>query len=173
MSDVTDRQPVVVAERPTHGEPRPFHFPRFESAALSNGLGLITVHLPGRALVSGTLMLPTGAVDEPPEQGGVTALMARALTEGTKHRDAIQLTEAAERLGASLHAEAGWSAVLRVPARRSEEDMVLELVEGDGVVIHPGFFFDFAHEAYLVASLLPDPGEFREGVRRVLERVDV
>ena len=112
---------TVVAERPTHGEPRPYHFPNFERHQLDNGLGLITVHLPGRALVTATLVLPEGAVDEPPEQAGVTALMARALTEGTAHHDAIELTEAAERLGASLHAEAGWDGLsisVDVPAER-------------------------------------------------------
>ena len=72
-----------------------------------------------------------------------------------------------------LHADAGWSAVLRVPATRSEEDLVLTLLDEDGVVVHPGFFFDFAHEAFLVVSLLPEPDHFAEGVRRILERVDV
>ena len=124
----------VVAERPTHGEPRPFNFPRFERAQLSNGLGLITVHLPGRALVSASLVLPAGAVDEPPELGGVTSLMARALTEGTRHHDAIGLTEAAERLGASLHAEAGWDGLsisVDVPGERLSQ--ALELVAEVGM----------------------------------------
>lgn len=115
------RQPVVVADRPTHGEPRPYHFPRFERHELSNGLGLIPVHLPSRALVTASLVLPSGAVDEPAELGGVTSLMARALTEGTAKHDAIGLTEAAERLGASLHAEAGWDGLsisVEVPAER-------------------------------------------------------
>jgi zinc protease len=119
---------VVVAERPTHGEPRPFHFPKFETSELSNGLGLITVHLPGRALVSASLILPAGAVDEPPEQGGVTSLMARAMTEGTKRHDAIGLTEAAERLGASLHAEAGWDGLsisVDVPGERLSQALEL------------------------------------------------
>jgi hypothetical protein len=40
------------------------------------------------------------------------------------------------------------------------------------VVVYPGFFFDFPREAYLVVSLLPEPAQFHEGVRRVLERVD-
>jgi aspartate/methionine/tyrosine aminotransferase len=71
-----------------------------------------------------------------------------------------------------LPVEAGWSAVLRVPAIRSEEAIAIDLVERDGIVVHPGFFFDFAREAYLVISLLPDPAVFRDGVRRVLERVD-
>lgn len=118
---MTDRQSVVVAERPTPGTPRPFHFPRFERRELSNGLSVIAVHLPGRALVTASLVVPSGAVDEPASQAGVTSLMARALTEGTKHHDAIGLTEAAERLGASLHAEAGWdgmSVSIDVPGER-------------------------------------------------------
>ena len=68
-----------------------------------------------------------------------------------------------------LPSEAGWSAVLRVPSTRSEEDLVLELL-GDGVLVHPGFFFDFAHESFLVVSLLPETTVFTDGVRRVMER---
>ena len=120
---------IVVADRPQHGEPRPFQFPRVERRELANGLGLIAVNLPGRALVTASLVLPTGAVDEPPEQGGVTSLMARALTEGTKRRDAIELTEASERLGASIHAEAGWDGMsisAEVPGERLSK--ALELV---------------------------------------------
>ena len=71
-----------------------------------------------------------------------------------------------------LSAEAGWSAVLRVPSTRSEEDLVVDLLERDGVLVHPGFFFDFSHEAFIVVSLLPEPQAFAEGMRRVMERAD-
>src|SRR4029078_9623291 len=89
---------IVIADRPTHGEPRPYQFPKFEQGQLPNGLGLITIDLPGRALITASLVLPSGAVDEPDELGGVTSLMARAMTEGTAKRDAIELNEASERL---------------------------------------------------------------------------
>jgi predicted Zn-dependent peptidase len=118
---MNEARPVVVADRPTHGEPRPYQFPRFKREELSNGLGLIAVHLPGRQLVTASLVLASGAVDEPAELAGVTSLMARALTEGTARHDAVALTEAAERLGASLHAEAGWDGLsisVEVPAER-------------------------------------------------------
>ena len=69
-----------------------------------------------------------------------------------------------------LPSEAGWSAVLRVPSMRTEEDLVVEMLEHDGVLVHPGFFFDFPQESFLVVSLLPDRPGFVEGVRRVLER---
>jgi hypothetical protein len=69
-----------------------------------------------------------------------------------------------------LAADAGWSAVVRVPSTRAEEELVLQLVERDDVLVHPGYFFDFQREAFLVVSLLPEPAAFAEGVRRVLER---
>jgi zinc protease len=125
---MTTERAIVVPDRPTHGEPRPFHFPRFDRQELSNGLGLIAVHLPGRALVTASLVLPSGAVDEPAEQAGATSLMARALTEGTAHHDAVELTEASERLGASLHAEAGWDGLsisVEVPAERLSPALAL------------------------------------------------
>jgi hypothetical protein len=70
-----------------------------------------------------------------------------------------------------LHGDGGWSAVLRIPATRAEEQLVLELLDKDDVLVHPGYFFDFAHEAFLVVSLLPPPAEFDEGLRRVMKRV--
>ena len=69
-----------------------------------------------------------------------------------------------------LHADGGWSAVLRVPSTRSEEDLVLDLLERDGVLVHPGYFFDFPHEAFVVVSLLPEQRQFADGIEKVLER---
>jgi hypothetical protein len=61
--------------------------------------------------------------------------------------------------------------VLRVPATRTEEERVTRLVEERDVLVHPGYFFDFPREAFLVLSLLPPPAEFAEGVARVLADV--
>jgi aspartate/methionine/tyrosine aminotransferase len=59
-----------------------------------------------------------------------------------------------------------------VPATRTEEDLVVDLIDRDGVLVHPGFFFDFPYEAFVVISLLAETQAFVEGLRRVLERVD-
>ncbi|HYV19610.1 MAG TPA: pyridoxal phosphate-dependent aminotransferase [Verrucomicrobiae bacterium] len=67
--------------------------------------------------------------------------------------------------------DGGWSAVLRVPAIRSEEELVLLLLQQDGVLVHPGFFFDFPREAYLVVSLLAESGQFRAGLESIFRRV--
>jgi alanine-synthesizing transaminase len=70
-----------------------------------------------------------------------------------------------------LRAEGGWYGVLQVPSFGSEEDLVVALVERDGVIVHPGYFFDFPRESYLIVSLLPPEGVFASGVDRVLRRV--
>jgi alanine-synthesizing transaminase len=67
-----------------------------------------------------------------------------------------------------LQADGGWYAVLRVPAIASEEDLVLSLLVGDGVLTHPGYFFDFQGGAHLVVSLLSPAAAFREGIARIL-----
>lgn len=71
-----------------------------------------------------------------------------------------------------LPPEGGWSAVLRVPATESEEALVLRLLHDVNVLVHPGFFFDFSTEAYLVVSLLPDPVVFDEAMGRVLAAIE-
>lgn len=71
-----------------------------------------------------------------------------------------------------LGAEGGWSAVLRVPATEDEESLVLRLLAEHHVLVHPGYFFDFESEAFLVLSLLPEPGEFVRGIERILSAVE-
>jgi len=66
-----------------------------------------------------------------------------------------------------LRSEGGWSAVIQVPAIEEEEDLVIRLL-AEGVLTHPGYFFDFPREAYLVVSLLPDPNVFADAARGVL-----
>jgi hypothetical protein len=68
----------------------------------------------------------------------------------------------------ALPAAGGWSAVLRLPATLPEEERACRLLERDGVLVHPGFFFDFPREAYLVVSLLPRPEAFDRGVALLL-----
>jgi len=107
--------------RPAPGTPKEYHFPGFRRERLPNGLTVLASHLPGRPLLAAQLLLEGGAAAEPPARAGVTSLAAEALSEGTEQRDAIEFVEASERLGASLHASAGWetmSVTLDVPRRR-------------------------------------------------------
>ena len=69
-----------------------------------------------------------------------------------------------------LPAEGGWSAVIRVPRMRTDEELALALLER-GVVVQPGYFFDFP-EGYLVVSLLTREEVFAEGVQRIASSLD-
>jgi hypothetical protein len=108
----------IVAERPVPGHPRAYEFPATRRTQLGNGLRVAVVPMPGRALVSASLVIRSGASDEPAELGG--AVLGRALSgHGGPRRDrADRGGGAARRLA---HAEAGWdatSAGLDVPASR-------------------------------------------------------
>ncbi len=70
-----------------------------------------------------------------------------------------------------LHVEAGWYAVLRVPAIAGDEQIALELLTRRGVAVHPGEFFGFSEPGRLVVSLLPSEEEFLEGVRLLIEEI--
>jgi aspartate/methionine/tyrosine aminotransferase len=67
-----------------------------------------------------------------------------------------------------LPVDGGWSGVVRVPATRGEETLVLDLLAEERVLVHPGYFFDFEHEAFLVFSLLVPEGVFADAFDRTL-----
>jgi aspartate/methionine/tyrosine aminotransferase len=70
-----------------------------------------------------------------------------------------------------LHCEGAWSAILRLPATKSDEEWAFELLQTAGVLTHPGHLFDFAMKSCIVVSLLPDQKVFKEGVGRILSSI--
>jgi aspartate/methionine/tyrosine aminotransferase len=109
----------------------------------------------------------------------VQLALPELLRQGAEIRTAIQrrtrdnlqaLRDAARQFPACdvLRVDGGWSAVIRVPSMRGEERLVLDLLEREQVLVHPGYFFDFRSEAFIVISLLPDAATFRDAVARVL-----
>jgi zinc protease len=128
----------VLDTRPSAGLPRDYHFPSFERFRLDNGLTVMSAQLPGRALLAAQLVMAGGGAAEAPELGGVSVLAGRALTEGTRRRDALAFIEAAERLGAGIQAEASWEALtaaVEVPRSRFAPALAL-LAE---MVLEPAF----------------------------------
>jgi len=86
----------------------------------------------------------------------------------------LQLLDA--RLGVTqpasrLAVEGGWYTVLRLPSIRTDEEWAMELARKDGVLVHPGHFYDFSSEGHLVVSLLTERKVFEEGIARILTRV--
>ncbi len=67
-----------------------------------------------------------------------------------------------------LEIEGGWYAVLRVPVTRSDEDLAIDLLTTKGVYVHPGHFYDFASDGYLVVSLITPEQIFTQGIQLLL-----
>lgn len=86
------------------------------------------------------------------------------------NREALRAAGAGGAAWSFLRGGGGWSGILRVGSTVDEEALVLALL-GDGVAVHPGFFYDFGRAGHLVLSLLPEPEVFAEGLRRVVRRL--
>jgi alanine-synthesizing transaminase len=138
-------------------------------------LGWIVACGPGseRALNALELIADTYLSVSTPVQVALHRLLALSggILEQIRERTASNLALLREAVHGSaatlLRAEGGWYAVLQVPRIRTEEELTLKLLDECGVLVQPGFFFDFESEAYLVLSLLPQPATFAEGVARL------
>jgi len=76
---------------------------------------------------------------------------------------------AAQQLCRRLEIEGGWYAVVRVPVTDSDEELAIRLLQETGVLVHPGHFYDFPAEGYLVLSLITEPQVFQPGISRMLD----
>jgi len=68
-----------------------------------------------------------------------------------------------------LSVEAGWYAILRVPVIETDEELVVDLLRRKSVLVHPGHFYDFPRDGFLVLSLITAEAEFQEGIMRLFE----
>jgi alanine-synthesizing transaminase len=68
-----------------------------------------------------------------------------------------------------LDVEGGWYAVLHVPVTQSDEDLAINILRKVSVLVHPGHFYDFPSDGYLVVSLITPTEDFGQGIGRILE----
>lgn len=153
----------------------------FSLGGLSKAAGLPQLKL-GWVVVSGPPGLVEPAIERlatvadtflsvgTPVQVALPALLEAAPEAAQAIRDRItgnlarlRALLAAPSAATVLDVEGGWYAVVRLPATRPEEEWALALLDR-GVLAHPGHFFDFDREAFLVLSLLPLPADFEAGV---------
>jgi alanine-synthesizing transaminase len=78
---------------------------------------------------------------------------------------------ATHKMCSRLEVEGGWYAILRVPVTRTDEQLAIELLEQMDVLVHPGHFFDFQRDGYLILSLITPESTFAEGLSRLLHYV--
>jgi aspartate/methionine/tyrosine aminotransferase len=148
-------------------------------------LGWIAVsgddHLVNEAIARLELVADTYLSVATPVQLALPALLARqpAIARAVRERlrkNLAALDEALGELGPTspvrrLAVHGGWYAVLEVPRVHDDDAWVELLIREEGVLVHPGYFFEFEGDGLLVLSLLPEPEPFREGVGRVVRRV--
>lgn len=134
-------------------------------------LGWIRVSGPGKQLAVAALELIADnflSVSTPVQQALPDLLrIGASIGESIRTRTRRNLEALRASLPSSitlLPVEGGWSAVLRVP--RTDDDLAMALLDR-GVVVHPGYFFDFDREGFIVVSLLTPPDVFDEGVKRI------
>jgi alanine-synthesizing transaminase len=85
--------------------------------------------------------------------------------------DELDRQLASQSLCQRLLVEGGWYAVLRVPVVQSDEELAVDLIRRNSVLVHPGHFYDFPGDGYLVLSLIGHEVDFAEGVARILQRI--
>ena len=115
--------------------------------------------------------LEYGAIKNPPallQTGCLVAIHERVRANLGRARAVAQRYPSCE----VLRVEGGWCATVRVPATRPEDVLVLELLKSERVLVHPGYFFDFPHEAFVVVSLLVEQAPFADAFERCLEFVN-
>jgi alanine-synthesizing transaminase len=111
-----------------------------------------------------------------PVQWAITALLERRqpfqtqlLSRVRKNLAELDRQLATQKSCARLVVEGGWYAVLRVPATRSDEELAIELLSQKNVYVHPGHFYDFPSDGFLIVSLITCEEDFTKGMKLLLE----
>ena len=92
---------------------------------------------------------------------------------GTSTLDELDRQLAAQTTCQRLSVEGGWYAVLRIPVTQTDDEFAVDLLRRKLVLVHPGHFYDFPSDGYLVLSLIKQKEDFAEGVHQMLELVNL
>jgi alanine-synthesizing transaminase len=99
---------------------------------------------------------------------GRSAMQRQIKSRLTENLAALDEALASQAMVTRLDVEAGWYAILRVPALAADEDVAIQLVREHGVSVHPGSSFGFSESGWLVLSLLAPPQEFMSGIGTIV-----
>jgi alanine-synthesizing transaminase len=113
------------------------------------------------------LALPEILAARGPIQAAIRARTARNLAA----LDGALAALGAEAPARRLAVEGGWYAILEIPRTRDEDAWVQLFVRDEGIIVHPGYFFDLPDEGFLVVSLLPDEAAFAAAIKTVVRRL--
>jgi alanine-synthesizing transaminase len=122
-------------------------------------------------VVADTYLSPSTAIQHATEDllGLRTSMQEQVIARVKRNLGELDRQLTGQQLCRRLEVGGGWYAILRVPATRADEQLAVALLEERSVIVHPGLFFDFHSDGYLVLSLITPEATFAEGVRRALE----
>jgi aspartate/methionine/tyrosine aminotransferase len=100
--------------------------------------------------------------------------MRHGLQSQLKRRIDVNLSALDEAMGKTkvltrLDYGGGWYAILRVPVTRTDEALAVDLLQRCSVLVHPGHFFNFPRDGFIILSLITPEDRFKEGVRRLID----
>ena len=94
-------------------------------------------------------------------------LQTQISTRVEKNLRTLDILLTTQTMISRLEVEAGWYAVLRVPAIEPGEGLAVRLVRDHGVSVSPGYFFGFPGDGWLVISLLTPSEHFSSGISAI------
>ncbi len=150
---------TLAPARPGAGTPRPYRFPAFQTRILANGLRLIVANVPAYPVVTMLAVVEAGATRDPRDVEGLAQFTTRALAEGTRDMDALQLATRLEMLGTTIDTGADWdSAIVQLTALATRVDDAMAVLAE--VLRHPAFP---ERELERVVQISPNCGPNRVG----------
>ena len=105
------------------------------------------------------------------EQG--KSIQKQLLTRVLANLKELDRQLAAQTTCQRLSVEGGWYAVFRIPVTQTDDEFAVDLLRRKSVLVHPGHFYDFPSDGYLVLSLITQKEDFAEGVHQILELVNL
>ena len=170
---------VFINYRLSSGGQAPSPVPHFRLGGLSKSMGLPHFKLgwiitKDRAAINALELIADNFLSvATPVQIALPDLLRLKIHDNIQERIESSLAALKRALVQKPHAqllpvEGGWSAVIRIPQTMTDEEFALNAIEQHGVVIHPGYFFDFDRDGYFVVSLLTEPEKLAEGIARIV-----
>ncbi len=137
---------------PEAGTPPGQKLPQLQRAKLSNGLNVILAERHEVPMVNFTMAVDAGTAVDPVTQRGLMRLSMNMLDEGTKTRNALQISEQLESLGANLYTGSNSDlSFVDLSTLKTNVDKSLDVFAD--VILNPSFpEADFAREQKLALA---------------------
>jgi zinc protease len=129
LLSATGRAQEVDRSRPPAPEkPRTLSLPPVQRFTLANGIEVVLMEKHAVPLVEVEVVIRAGSAADPEGKAGLANLTAEMLTEGAGSRNALELDDAVDFLGATLDASAGYHTTgisIQVPSARLDPALAI------------------------------------------------